>query len=110
LSDHRYELAYSLHLGGLVAAGFDPSGLYLLVISHSGRGVFSTFDWKRVARDYDLAYPLNGLGVGIGPIGGQPIPVVEMDYEKGEFRIVSADGRFLLDCESSGIAVSIASS
>ena len=29
-----------LHIGGLVAAGFDPSGAYLLTITHSGRGVF----------------------------------------------------------------------
>jgi len=28
-------------IGGLVAAGFDATGQYLLVVSHAGRGVFS---------------------------------------------------------------------
>ena len=46
-----------LHVGGLVAMGFDASGNYLLTISHAGRGVFSTRTWERVARDPELAYP-----------------------------------------------------
>ena len=45
-----------LHVGGLVAAGFDPSGAYLLTITHSGRGVFATQTWSRVARNTELAY------------------------------------------------------
>src|SRR5476651_2004795 len=43
-----------LHVGGLVAFGFDVSGDYLLVITHAGRGVFCTSSWHRVARDYQL--------------------------------------------------------
>jgi len=31
-----------LFVGGLVAMGFDPSGKFLLTITHSGRGVFAT--------------------------------------------------------------------
>jgi hypothetical protein len=96
-----------LHIGGLVAAGFDASGVYLLTITHSGRGVFSTSTWERVARDYELAYPEAGLGIGIGPIAGQTIPVTQMDYLKGEMRLTSADGRITLDCERSGIAVAV---
>jgi len=57
-----------LLIGGLVAVGFDPTGEYLLVISHSGRGVFSIKTWTRVARDVELSYPESGIGVGIGPI------------------------------------------
>ena len=52
-----------LHMGGLVAAGFDPSGAYLLTITHSGRGVFSTQTWERVARNTELAYPEAALGL-----------------------------------------------
>jgi hypothetical protein len=78
---------------------------YLLVITHSGRGVFSTRTWERVARDIELAYPIGGVGVGIGPLKGQSIRVTEMDYDSGQMRAVSPDGRFVLDCESSGIAV-----
>jgi hypothetical protein len=94
-----------LFIGGLVAAGFDASGAYLLTISHSGRGVFATRTWKRVARDPGLAYPESGVGVGIGPIEGQSIPVTEMDYDLERMQLVSPDGRTTLDCESSGITV-----
>jgi hypothetical protein len=94
-----------LHIGGLVAAGFDASGYYLLAITHSGRGIFSTSTWERVARDYTLAYPENGYAVGFGPIADQAVPVTEMDFQKGAMRLTSSDGRITLDCESSGIAV-----
>jgi hypothetical protein len=94
-----------LHIGGLVAVGFDVSGSYLLTITHSGRGVFSTRTWERVARSTELAYPENGIGIGIGPIAGQAIPVTEMNYETGELRVIDPGGRFVLECESSGIAV-----
>jgi len=70
-----------LHVGGLVAVGVDPSGRYLLTISHSGRGVFDTSTWDRIARDTDLAYPVDGEAVGIGPLEGQTIPVKEIDYD-----------------------------
>jgi hypothetical protein len=94
-----------LHVGGLVAAGFDTSGEYLLTITHSGRGVFSTRTWERLARNTDLAYPEGGIGVGIGPIDGQLIPVTEMNYDTGGMRVESSDGRIILECESSGIGV-----
>lgn len=81
-----------LHLGGVVAVGFDPAGEYLLVITHSGRGVYSTRSWERVARNTELAYPERGIGVGIGPIDGQCIRITEMDYESGYMRAVSPDG------------------
>jgi hypothetical protein len=97
-----------LYVGGLVAAGFDPSGAYLLTITHSGRGVFSTVTWSRIARNAELAYPEGGVGVGIGPIDGQAIPVTEMDFDTGEMRLVSPNGRIVLACESGGIAVTVA--
>ena len=99
-----------LHIGGLVAAGFDPTGAYLLAISHSGRGVFSTKTWNRVARDVELSYPVSGIGVGIGPIKDQQIAISEMPFEIGRFNLVSADGRITLLCESDGISVSVADS
>jgi hypothetical protein len=96
-----------LHIGGVVAVGFDPTGEFLLVITHSGRGVFSTLTWERVARKIELAYPERGVGAGIGPIDGQAIPVTQMNYETGHMRAVSPDGRIVLECESSGIAVQV---
>ena len=57
----------------VMAAGFDPTGAYLLAVSHSGCGVFATTSWGRVARDSDLAYPENGRAIGIGQIDGELI-------------------------------------
>jgi hypothetical protein len=94
-----------LHVGGLIAVGFDSIGAYVLTITHSGRGVFSTRTWERMARNTEPAYPVAGVGVGIGPIAGQLISVTEMNYDTGEMRLVSPDGRIVLECESSGIAV-----
>ena len=94
-----------LHIGGVVAVGFDATGYYMLAITHSGRGVFSTQTWERVARSTELAYPQGGVGIGIGPIDGQPIPVTEMNYDTGQMLVVGPGGRFILECESSGIAV-----
>ncbi|HEY0009585.1 MAG TPA: hypothetical protein VGB55_12735 [Tepidisphaeraceae bacterium] len=70
-----------LHVGGLVAVGVDPSGRYLLTVSHSGRGVFDTNTWQRVARDVEPGYPVDGRAEGIGPLAGQTIPVKEIDYD-----------------------------
>ena len=94
-----------LHIGGVVAVGIDLSGAYLLTITHSGRGVFSTQTWERVARSTELAYPADGVGIGIGPLDGQAIPVTMMNFETGEMRVSDPSGRFVLECESSGIAV-----
>src|SRR5262245_33383640 len=93
-----------LHIGGLVAVGFDSSGSHLLAVTHSGRGVFDTKTWERVARDSALAYPDNGYCIGIGPIAGQAIKVAEMDSER-PLEITAPDGATSLYCESSGIQV-----
>lgn len=80
-----------LHIGGLIAAGFDPSGRFLLTVSHDGRGIFDATTWKRVARDPAPAYPENGHAVGIGPIAGLSIPVVER-YDVPVLEFVGSDG------------------
>ena len=95
-----------LHIGGLIGVGFGPDETYMLAISHNGRGVFCTTTWERVARDYGDAYPENGYGIGIGPIDGLAIPVIEMYWESfSEQQIVSPSGRIRLRCASDGIAV-----
>ena len=67
--------------------------------------MFSTATWDALARDVELAYPVGGVGLGIGPIAGQAIPVTEMNYDTGEMRVAGPGGGFVLECESSGIAV-----
>lgn len=92
-----------LFVGGLVAAGFDASGKFLLTVSHSGRGVFAVGTWERIARDLELAYPQDGHVMGIGPIEGQRIEVKE-DYE-GALRLTSPDGRFDLSYADGTITI-----
>ena len=95
-----------LFIGGLVAAGFDPTGEYLLVVSHSGRGVFSVSSWERVARDSGLAYPKDGRVIGIGPIDGVSILVKEKDYDTGELRFFSPDGKLIFEYKEGALRVS----
>jgi hypothetical protein len=94
-----------LFIGGVVAAGFDPTGAYLLVVSHSGRGVFATTSWERVARDSNQAYPENGQAIGIGPIAGVSVQVKEKNYESGALRLSSPDGKLSLEYEDGTFTV-----
>jgi hypothetical protein len=94
-----------LLIGGLVAMGFDATGRYLLTVTHSGRGVFNTRNWERVARDTTVAYPTDGKAIGIGPIAGQVIGVQELDERRDRIEMRSPVGRFHLVGESNGITV-----
>ena len=98
-------MAKHLFVGGLVAAGFDPTGKFLLTVSHAGRGVFTVGSWERVARDSELAYPEAGMAVGIGPIEGIRIPVTEMAYPANNLHFHSPDGRYHFAYESGTITV-----
>jgi hypothetical protein len=94
-----------LFIGGLVAMGFDATGKFLLTVSHSGRGVFSTGTWERVARDPELAYPDDGIAIGIGPINGEAVKVMERDETSEQIDMISPDGKYHLLGESDGIAI-----
>ncbi|HEY4416286.1 MAG TPA: hypothetical protein VGO57_11390 [Verrucomicrobiae bacterium] len=85
-----------LFVGGLVAMGFDATGKYLLTVTHSGRGVFATDTWIRVARDNALAYPTDGKAVGIGPLEGLAILVQERNEQQEHLEMQSPDGKFHL--------------
>jgi hypothetical protein len=98
-------LAVHFFVGGLIAAGFDPSGEYLLTVSHDGRGVFAARGWQRVARDRRPAYPEDGHVIGIGPIDGLPIPVTEMNYDTEELMWLSPDGTLEFVYDSGTITV-----
>lgn len=94
-----------IFVGGLVAAGFDPSGQYLLTVSHAGRGVFSVGTWERMARDSELAYPKDGHAVGIGPIEGLVVPVNELQYNTEGLLFVSPDGKYKFEYEGGAITI-----
>lgn len=78
-------------IGGLVAAGFDATGQYLLIVSHAACGVLSAGTWQRVARDSTVVYPEGDIAIGIGPIAGEKIRIKELDYDTGELRFSSPD-------------------
>lgn len=85
--------------------GFDATGKYLLTVSHSGRGVFSTETWELVARDSVVSYPADGRAIGIGPIDGQMIGVFERNESRDRIEIQSPDGKRRLVGESDGVVV-----
>lgn len=102
----------ALSFGGLFAMGFDDTGEYVLVVSHSGRGVFSTRTWEKVARDPTEVYPIEGKVEGIGPIKGKLVSVVQRVIfadEKTEGSVSddmilrSPDGTYELVGESWGV-------
>lgn len=68
-------MSKNIFVGGLVAIGFDESGEYMLTVSHSGRGVYSTETWERRARDNEVVYPESSVAHGIGPVEGKLISV-----------------------------------
>jgi hypothetical protein len=85
--------------------GFDGTGKFLLAVSHSGRGVFSTDTWARVARDPEVTYPCDGKVLGIGPLEGQPITVTERNEKRDQIEMTTPDGRCRLLGESGGITI-----
>ena len=94
-----------LLVGGLVAMGFDPSGEFLLTVSHSGRGVFSAKSWQRVAREPTVIYPVDSAIEGIGPLAGVAVHVQQRDNIVERIAMRSPDGRFELLGESDGITL-----
>jgi hypothetical protein len=72
-----FEFFKSLIVGGATSVGIDPSSKYLLVVSHSGRGLFKLSDGRRVARDYEVFGPwyYGAQSVGFGPLHKVTIPI-----------------------------------
>src|SRR6185436_7100543 len=84
-------MSTNLNIGGMVAGGFDDTGRYLLIVSHSGRGVFDLDTWLRVARDSVPVYPEEGVVGGIGPLEGVAVKVHGIDYKTGILEFTSPD-------------------
>ena len=58
-----------------------------------------------MARDSTLAYPTDGLAVGIGPIEGLSVPITEIDYDTGVLRFSSPDGINSFEYDSGTLTV-----
>lgn len=82
-------------VGGLVAAGMDPEGHYLLLVSSSGRGVVDCRSGDRVARDrspgHEWLDPSRLRAQGIGPLASQEIQIAG-SYMGGGLPTVTRDG------------------
>src|SRR5215813_7734887 len=75
--------APTLSVGGLTALGFTRDERYLLLLSHSGRGLVETHTGTRVARDYSEPSSASSwidesarIVEGIGPASGMGIVCV----------------------------------
>ena len=68
-----------LHVGGVCAVGFSEDGRWLLVVTHSGRGVFDCRTLDRVARDETEDYgsfdAATETVAGLGPLDGRRVRV-----------------------------------
>lgn len=80
--DHKY----TFHIGGVTDVGFDMSGKYLQVSSHSGRGLFSLQNGEKIARDDDSTYDWHHETSvdGIGSLEGSRIQVYGLWSEMTE--------------------------
>ena len=85
--------------------GFDQKGEYLVVVSHSGRGVYKVADWSRVARDPKLSYPENGVVIGLGPLSGECIRVSERSENAEEITVLSPCGKHRAVGTSSDVTI-----
>lgn len=67
-------------VGGIHSAGLDQDGRYLLLISHSGRGLLDCNTGEKIARDYDedegrWLDRQKLVAQGIGPLEGAEIAI-----------------------------------
>jgi len=87
-----------------VALAFDPDEKYLFVVTHSGRGVYDLINGERIARDYQVIYPDEGIIPGIGPLEGIMVNVQEYDFVN-DMTIISKTERYRAISESSYIRI-----
>src|SRR5467141_2444972 len=72
-----WKLHKKLIVGGATSVGIDASSRYLVVVTHSGRGLFKLSDGKRVARDAEVfgQWYFGAECQGFGPLHGTKIPI-----------------------------------
>src|SRR5687767_6834819 len=81
-----WELKKRIPAGGVTAVGIDPDSKYLMVVSHSGRGIFRLSSGRRVARDYEVfgEWYYGAECEGFGPLHGVKIPIFGMGSQTPE--------------------------
>jgi len=92
----RESNSMSVAMGSVIAIGFDSNIKYLLVVSRSGRYVYTLDTLDRVTRDYSSALPNKGCIEGVGPLSGQSIKVTELTSSSRELQLRSADEKYLV--------------
>ena len=107
MSQSAWTRRFIAMVGGLTEIGFDAEERYLLIISHSGRGLLDASTGARLAREPEtptLAVPwlrrTDRLALGIGPADGIWFPVVglwggSLPAASGPWRLaVEREGRY----------------
>ncbi|HVY69546.1 MAG TPA: hypothetical protein VHH73_06430 [Verrucomicrobiae bacterium] len=89
----------------VTSIGIDPASKYVVVISHSGRGLFKLSDGRRVAKDTlvfgpwyygaqcDGFGPLHGVKIPIFGFGHKTPPVILQELERSEIKYSVGDLR-----------------
>ncbi|MBN1500582.1 MAG: hypothetical protein JW982_10515 [Spirochaetes bacterium] len=98
----KYEKINEIPIGGLVAIGFDSNEKYLLLITHSGRGLFEIKTMNKIARDYEVMYPNNSEIKGIGILQEEIIKVYEFEFNN-KLEIYTKSNKYKFVAESDSI-------
>ncbi|MBN1499383.1 MAG: hypothetical protein JW982_04480 [Spirochaetes bacterium] len=98
----KYERINYVPIGGLVAIGFDSNEKYLLLVTHTGRGLFEIESMNRIARDYEVIYPNNSKIEGIGILQEKIIKVYEFDFNN-KLEVYTKSNKYKFVAESDSI-------
>src|SRR5262249_27197934 len=87
---HPWKLNQTWSVGGLLQAGFAEDSDFLIILTHSGRGIFNCLTGEKVARDHTGGYEFfNQVKLtvqGFGPLEGQIISTSGL-YGGGMLRV-----------------------
>ncbi len=102
----EYQFKFNIITGGLVGLAINSEEKYLLVVTHSGRGVYDLNSGDRIARDYEVIYPNNSKIDGIPPFSQKSIQLNEYDFEN-DLVFHSPSGKLKITGESDNITVEV---
>jgi hypothetical protein len=82
-----WELKKRIPAGGVTAVGIDADSKYLVVVSHSGRGIFRLSIGSCVARDKEVfgEWYYGAECDGFGPLHGVKVPIFGMGSQTPGF-------------------------
>src|SRR5215813_7675697 len=101
-----WQLNQTWSVGGLLQAGFAEDSDFLIILTHSGRGIFNCLTGEKVARDHTGGYEFfNQVKLtvqGFGPLEGQIISTSGL-YGGGMLRVTEDYWQVENDAQNSRI-------